>query len=74
VEPVLIKALNIIDNALEQAEDGDEDEVAQMTSKQKVGGIQADMSKDIMFFPGREEFMEIRLLQLTLIRQLENFP
>jgi len=33
VEPVLIKALNIIDNALEQAEDdGDEDEVSEMTS------------------------------------------
>lgn len=46
VEPVLIKALNIIDNALEQAEeDGDEDEVAEMTSMQKVGGIQTDMSK-----------------------------
>ena len=46
VEPVLIKALNIIDNALEQAEeDGDEEEVAEMTSMQKVGGIQADMSK-----------------------------
>lgn len=44
-EPYLIKALNIISQVLQQAEeDGDLGEAQEMTSLQKVGGIQADMS------------------------------